>query len=67
MEETIRYRRQELAKGRVEVGDAVPREALDVFQLDPARYIIPDTKTENKVLYKARMEYNDYSTFIDTE
>jgi ATP-dependent helicase/nuclease subunit B len=67
MEETIRYRRQELAKGRVEVGDAVPAEALDVFQLDPATYILPETRTENKVLYKARMDYNEYTTFIDTE
>jgi len=67
MEETIRYRRQELAKGRVEVGDGVPKEALDVYQLDPERYILPDTRSENKVLYKARMEYNDYTTFIDTE
>jgi len=67
MEETIRYRREELAKGRVEVGDAVAVEALDVFDLDAEKYILPATKTENKVLYKARMEYNDYTTFIDTE
>ncbi|MGZ5135452.1 MAG: PD-(D/E)XK nuclease family protein, partial [Flavitalea sp.] len=67
MEETIRFRREELAKGMVEVGEAVPTEALDVFGLDAETYILPETKTENKVPYKARLEYNDYTTFIDTE
>jgi hypothetical protein len=67
MEETIRYRRLELASGRIEVGEAIPTEALDVFQLDPGKYILPEKKSENKVLYKARMQYNEYTTFIDTE
>jgi ATP-dependent helicase/nuclease subunit B len=67
MEETIRFRREELAQGRIEVGEAVPAEALEVFRLDPETYILPQTKTENKVPYKARLEYNDYTTFIDTE
>jgi hypothetical protein len=67
MEETIRYRRQELAEGIVEVGEAVPTEALDVYQLHPETYILPPIKTENKVPYKATSEYNDYTTFIDTE
>lgn len=67
MEETIRLRRTELSHGRVEVGEAVPAEALEIFQLDSDIYILPETKTENKVPYKARAEYNDYTTFIDTE
>jgi hypothetical protein len=67
MEETIRYRRQELSQGIVEVGEAVPAEALEVYQLDADTYILPDMKMDNKVLYKARSEYNEYTTFIDTE
>ena len=67
METTIKFRRDELAAGKIEVGEAVPAEALDVFQLDAETYILPETKTENRVPYKASSEYNDYSTFIDTE
>jgi ATP-dependent helicase/nuclease subunit B len=67
MEETIRYRRQELAKGRVEVAEAVAEESLDVFQLDKEIFILPPTMSENKKKYKARSEYNEYTTFIDTE
>ena len=67
MEATIQFRRDELAIGKIEVGEAVPAEALDVFQLDAETYILPERKTENKVQYKASSEYNDYTTFIDTE
>jgi hypothetical protein len=67
MEATIRFRRDELAIGKIEVGEAVPAEALDVFQLDAETYILPERRTENKVQYKASSLYNDYTTFIDTE
>jgi hypothetical protein len=67
MEATIKFRRDELAIGKIEVGEAVPAEALDVFQLDAETYILPERKTENKVQYKASSLYNDYTTFIDTE
>src|SRR5215204_1155881 len=67
MENTIRYRRNELAEGKIEVGEAVPAEALEVFELDAETYIHPETKTENKVAYKAISQYNDYTTFIETE
>lgn len=67
MEATIQFRRNELTIGKIEVGEAVPAEALEVFELDTETYILPEKKTENKVQYKASSEYNDYSTFIDTE
>ena len=67
MEETIRFRREELSKGKIEVGEGVPTEALEIFELGTERYILPETKTENKIPYKARLEYNEYTTFIDTE
>jgi len=67
MEATIQFRRDELAIGKIEVGEAVPAEALEVFELDAETYILPERKTENKVQYKASSQYNDYTTFIDTE
>ena len=55
--------RNEFHEGRIEVGENVPAEALDIFDLDIADYIIP--KQEKKV--KCPSDYNDHLTFIDTE
>ena len=63
IENTTRFRRNEFRQGRIEVGENVPEEELDIFHLDPATYIIP--KEEKKV--KISSSYNDYLTFIDTE
>ena len=67
METTIRFRRTELSIGKVEVGEAVPAEALDIYQLDPETHILPGIRTENKVQYKGNSLYNEFTTFIDTE
>jgi hypothetical protein len=45
----------------------IEADSLEVFHLDKGTYILPGIKSENKVLYKAGSEYNDYTTFIDTE
>jgi PD-(D/E)XK nuclease superfamily len=67
MEETIRFRREELAIGKVEIGESIETADLEIFHLDKDQYILPGIETKNKVPYKARLEYNDYTTFIDTE
>lgn len=67
MQATIKFRRKELAQGKIEVGEGVGTEAIEIFEQDEETYILPDIKTENKVPYKASSEYNDYTTFIDTE
>ena len=67
MEETIRFRREELARGRVEAGEGIETADLEIFHLDQEAFILPGIETRNKVPYKARLEYNDYTTFIDTE
>ncbi len=63
IENTVMFRRKEFNDGRIEVGENVCTDDLDIFQQDPSSYIIP--KMEKKT--KCRSEYNIYETFIDTE
>ena len=63
MEATLRFRREELASGKIEVGEENYTELLDIFRLDEQTYILPEKKKDIKL----RSAYNDFATFIDTE
>jgi hypothetical protein len=63
MQNTIKFRRSELAKGKIEVGDNACIEDLNLFKNNGEEYLLPKIKSRMKV----RSEYNDYTTFIDTE
>jgi ATP-dependent helicase/nuclease subunit B len=60
---TVKFRRNEFRKGKIEVGENILTEELDIFQLDMTNYIIPRQEKKSK----CRSLYNDYLTFIDTE
>ncbi len=60
---TVKFRRNEFREGKIEVGENILTEELDIFRLDMANYIIP--QQEKKA--KCSSLYNDYLTFIDTE
>jgi hypothetical protein len=63
MSNTISFRRSELTKGKIEVGDNACIEDLDIFRNDSEEYLLPEIKGGNKVY----SEYNEYMTFIDSE
>ncbi|MEP6949262.1 MAG: PD-(D/E)XK nuclease family protein [Ginsengibacter sp.] len=63
IDSTIKFRRKEFSEGKIEVGENVSIDELDIFNLDKNSYIVP--KQESSV--KCRSDYNDYVTFIDTE
>ncbi|MDQ2862684.1 MAG: PD-(D/E)XK nuclease family protein, partial [Bacteroidota bacterium] len=63
IENTTKFRRKELSQGKIEIGESVCMEDLDVFELDSDSYILPIVEKKTK----CRSDYNDYVTFIDTE
>jgi hypothetical protein len=63
IETTIQFRRQELKEGRIEVGEQVSTDELDIYNKREDSYIIPKKKND----IKCSSDYNDYETFIDTE
>lgn len=61
---TIQYRRNEILNGNIEVGEDVLYENLNIFtDCDEDTYILPEVKKMKKI----RSEYNEFTTFIDTE
>jgi hypothetical protein len=58
---TVDYRREELKQGKIEMGEGIPIEELEIFSLDPDEYLIPAEKDK----FKEPSRFNDYSTFTN--
>ena len=59
---TVEYRMGELKEGKIEMGEGISIEELEIFSLDPEQYLLP---TGDEVKEPAR--FNDYSTFTNIE
>ncbi len=63
IDNTTKFRKKELSEGKIEVGENVCTEDLNIFSVDETSYIIPNQEKGIKCI----SGYNDYVTFIDTE
>ncbi|MEI6883809.1 MAG: PD-(D/E)XK nuclease family protein [Bacteroidota bacterium] len=59
---TVEYRMGELKEGKIEMGEGISIEELEIFSLDPEQYLLP---SGDEVKEPAR--FNDYSTFTNIE
>lgn len=59
---TVEYRMGELKQGKIEMGEGISIEELEIFSLDSEQYLLPPGDDVKK---PAR--FNDYSTFTNIE
>lgn len=59
---TVEYRMDELKEGKIEMGEGIPTEELEIFSLDPDEYLLPPGGE-----FKEPSRFNDYSTFTNIE
>jgi hypothetical protein len=60
---TVDYRLGELKEGKIEMGEGISIEELEIFSLDPDEFLIPPTSDG----VKKPARFNDYSTFTNIE
>lgn len=64
IEASVRFRREELKEGRIEVGQGCPIGELDIYS-DGTRYL-PDTSGGKANKKKTAPKYDDYKTFTES-